>query len=324
MAYQINHYNGTALTVVLDGVIDSTLDLKLVGKNSAGYGEAQNENFVYLLENFAGNSAPSKAIQGQVWFDNSPTVQRLKVYDGNGNWHQGASITFDPNSAGKVQGDLYWNSSENKLYVYSSGSLNFIGPQRIAGYDKTELESKLVQDITDQDKPIIQAVLNGNVVYVISNNNDFQIATNSLTGFDWIRKGITLRNDVKLTGTSTHADFLVDKVPDDFIYSANPTFAVVANFADVGYNVGSKLTVSNISNIPTIKTNVSTLQFKTQNSASLTLTNNDILPGTPNTSNIGSSGSKWNNLYANYVYSTAQKADSLKVDQVYKIGRAHV
>jgi hypothetical protein len=318
VAYQINHYNGTTLTTVLDGVIDNTLDIKLVGKNSAGYGEAQNENFVFLLENFASTAAPSRAIQGQIWYDSSPGVQRLKVYDGNGTWHQNASILFDPNLSGKVDGDLYWNSTDKKLYVYSGGSFNFIGPQRIPNYDKTELESKLVQDTASQNKPIIQAVLNGFVVYVISDNADFQLAPNSLTGFDWIKKGITLRDDVKLNGISTHAEFLVDKVPDDFIYSANPTFSVIANFADAGFNVNSKLLVSNISNIPTLTTTGSTLQFKTQTANSLTLINADIIPGTPNVSNIGSSGSKWNNLYANYVYSTAQQADSLKVNQVYR------
>ena len=50
MAYSIDRYNGTTLTVVEDGTIDNTLDIKLVGKNYAGYGEGQNENYVHLLE----------------------------------------------------------------------------------------------------------------------------------------------------------------------------------------------------------------------------------------------------------------------------------
>ena len=54
MAYTINKYDTTPLTVVQDGTIDQTTDIKLVGKNYAGYGEIQNENFVFLLENFAG------------------------------------------------------------------------------------------------------------------------------------------------------------------------------------------------------------------------------------------------------------------------------
>ena len=49
MAYTINRYNTTQLAVVEDGTIDQTTDLKLVGKNYAGYGEIQNENFIFLL-----------------------------------------------------------------------------------------------------------------------------------------------------------------------------------------------------------------------------------------------------------------------------------
>ena len=80
MAYIINRTNGTQLTVVEDGTIDQTTDLKLVGKNYAGYGEIQNENLVALLENFASGQQPTRAIAGQIWFDS--TSSKLKFYDG--------------------------------------------------------------------------------------------------------------------------------------------------------------------------------------------------------------------------------------------------
>ena len=50
MAYTINKYDTTQLTIVQDGTIDQTTDIKLVGKNYSGYGEIQNENFVFLLK----------------------------------------------------------------------------------------------------------------------------------------------------------------------------------------------------------------------------------------------------------------------------------
>ena len=49
MAYTINKYNTDQLTVVQDGTIDQTTDIKLVGKNYAGYGEVLNENQVKNL-----------------------------------------------------------------------------------------------------------------------------------------------------------------------------------------------------------------------------------------------------------------------------------
>ena len=80
MAYTINRYNGAQITVVADGTIDTTLDVKLIGKNYAGYGEIQNENLVFLLENFSSPSQQLRPISGQVWFDSSNN--KLKFYDG--------------------------------------------------------------------------------------------------------------------------------------------------------------------------------------------------------------------------------------------------
>jgi hypothetical protein len=73
MPYTINKYNGSVVATVADGTIDATIDLKLIGKNYAGYGEVQNENFVYLLENFANTSSPTKPITGQLWYDKTST-----------------------------------------------------------------------------------------------------------------------------------------------------------------------------------------------------------------------------------------------------------
>ena len=80
MSYTITRTNGAQVAIVADGTIDATLDLKLIGKNYAGYGAVQNENFVYLLENFASNNPPPRAISGQIWFDSS--ASKLKFYDG--------------------------------------------------------------------------------------------------------------------------------------------------------------------------------------------------------------------------------------------------
>ena len=52
MAYTIDRYSGVTLTTVEDGTVDQTTDIKLVGKNYAGYCEIQNENFLHLLENY--------------------------------------------------------------------------------------------------------------------------------------------------------------------------------------------------------------------------------------------------------------------------------
>jgi len=89
MAYTINRFNGTVLTNVEDGTINTTTDLKLVGKNYSGYGESQNENFLFLLENFAGVNSPTKPISGMIWFDSG--TNKLKFYNGT-SWKPSGGI----------------------------------------------------------------------------------------------------------------------------------------------------------------------------------------------------------------------------------------
>ena len=78
MPYILKKSNGHSLTTVLDGSIDTTTPLTFVGKNYAGYGQILDQNLVFLLENFANATPPSKAITGQLWFDSS--AKNLKVY----------------------------------------------------------------------------------------------------------------------------------------------------------------------------------------------------------------------------------------------------
>ena len=53
MSYTINLTDGTVFATIADGTINTSSSMTLVGKNYAGYGAFLNENFVYLLENFA-------------------------------------------------------------------------------------------------------------------------------------------------------------------------------------------------------------------------------------------------------------------------------
>ena len=84
MAYQLDRFNRTPLVTVQDGTLDETTDIKFVGKNYAGYGEIHNENFLFLLENFAGANEPPKPLSGQVWYDSSS--DKMKFRDGNSSW----------------------------------------------------------------------------------------------------------------------------------------------------------------------------------------------------------------------------------------------
>ena len=127
MAYTINTYNTNVLTVVEDGTIDQTTDIKLVGRNYAGYGEIQNENFVFLLENFAGSNQPPRALTGQIWYDSSES--KIKYWNGS-KWRNtgGTEVATEP-PAGLSEGDLWWDSDDLQLHVYTGSEFILVGPQ---------------------------------------------------------------------------------------------------------------------------------------------------------------------------------------------------
>lgn len=75
MAYIINDSRGQIVAIIPDGTIDTTsTPLQLVGRGVTEYGVAENENYVYLLENFAKDTAPVTPLQGQLWFNTANNV----------------------------------------------------------------------------------------------------------------------------------------------------------------------------------------------------------------------------------------------------------
>jgi hypothetical protein len=80
MAYTIRNTRNQLVATVADGAVDSTTNIRLIGKNYVGYGTALNENLIAILENFANTSAPNKPITGMLWYDTNSND--LKIYNG--------------------------------------------------------------------------------------------------------------------------------------------------------------------------------------------------------------------------------------------------
>lgn len=344
MPYAINKYNGQLVTTVADGTIDSTTDLKLIGKNYAGYGEVQNENFLFLLESFANNSAPPRPLSGQVWFDLGN--KKLKFYDGT-KWRTtgGAEIgSLAP--VGLTEGDFWFDTTNKQLYAWSlTGGANnspgfvLVGPQGVAGSGTTQMRSRSLKDTLNVSHAVIEAVANGITIFIVSAEATFTLhPDNLIDGFSIIKQGITMRgvaddgkrSTFKLTGTATSAEGLVSGTTvytaEDFVRSLNASFAELVAFSDAGFTVGDvprlRVYISG-GNTPIISNDLSeNIFFETKVSGTtyrpLKIVGANLVPENDNQSDIGTSSKRYKTIYAATFSGAATKADTLAVGSEYR------
>lgn len=190
MPYTINKYNGQELVVLEDGTLDTTTSLGLVGRNYVGYGETQNENFVFLLENFANPNPPPRPIEGQIWYDTDTNA--LSVYTGT-EWSVigNATLADSPPETTSV-GSLWLRTPINTLHVWNGTEWKFIGPEAVPGFGTTRARSGTLLDSLGTRRPVIFFTVN-DVVIAVASSVDFEISPSEpLPGFDDISIGITL------------------------------------------------------------------------------------------------------------------------------------
>ena len=216
MAYKLNKTNGSLLVDLIDGTIDiNSTSLTLVGRNYTGYGEAFNENFIKLLENFSNSNSPSNPILGQLWWDTGEA--RLKVYEGTVFKAVGGPFV-QKEQPNMVAGDLWMDNVNNQLYFYDGTDLTLAGPIYKTGQGETGFRIESVLDTQDRSRTLASLYLGNGTdgttsrVAVIS-NVEFTPAVgytiNGITGN--IKKGINIidKDNFILEGTSDAAKALI-------------------------------------------------------------------------------------------------------------------
>ncbi len=237
MAYTVNKTNSSASPnqyTVQDGVVNTQTDLSLIGKGYAGYGELIGENFLHLLENFSNSSAPSKPIAGQLWWDSS--ANKLKVYNGSSFQTAGGSAPYQSTApSGLAQGDLWIDSDTGQLYFYNGTSSILVGPPGTTGTTNGFTFDSIL-DSTDTTQNITKLFNDGNLIAIIS--EDTFTPKVSISGFASIKKGITLStaiSDLKFQGTATDSDALGGVAAANFLRSnANDTTSGTITVANDG------------------------------------------------------------------------------------------
>ena len=344
MAYVINLTNGTQLATVEDGTIDQSTSLKLVGKNYAGYGEIQNENFVHLLENFSSANQPAGPLSGQIWFDSS--LKKLKFYDGTKFRTTGGAEIASAQPVGLTTGDFWWDTDNNQLYAQNAdGGFVLIGPQSI-GETVSAMVTAQVRDDSQVNRTIIKGTVDDGVQFIVS-ASEFTIDTtdpaNAITGFDIVRQGVTLRNTTsaaggvttsthRFHGTATNAEKLGGVAASDYALAGAANFSSVVRLADTGLTVGAAndlhifIDPTGFGTEAVIEnTTGQKIRFKVKSSGGVTtepmhINADGLIPTATATYDIGTSAYKWRNMYATAFNGLATQAIALQVGANYRTG----
>lgn len=318
MPYQIDRYNGSLFTTVPDQTVDSSsCDLKLIGKNYAGYGEVTNENILHLLENFRNFSAPTRPITGQLWYDE--LSNKIKFYDDTQRWKTvsitDVSATAPTGLSNKDKGNLWYDDTLKQINVWDGSDYVTIGPEISVGFGETRLRSGTIRDNSNIEHAIIK-VFNDDEVLAIISSDEFSIGTiDQITGFTVVKKGITLvntpstgvtANNYAFWGSSSNSLKFQGLSLSDFVLRS-PTGST---FIDEGITLGNdsdlKVFIEDSNKIVLASQLNGPIKVRITNG----LVNNDVAifsetgiePNITNAYNLGSNSKKWQEIYVTDLY----------------------
>ena len=194
MAYQVN-YTDTAnkgFITVEDGTINTETSIQIPGSSVTGYGAIIGGNFLQLLENFASSSAPERPVEGQLWYDNTDGVDQLKIYDGT-TWISASGLkksTQEPAASNSNSGDLWVDTDNQQLYLYTGSNWVLVGPSFSDGLATGATPKELIG--TDNNTYVVLQIDVQDVPIAIISNDEFD-PKGSVKGFTGIiKKGLNL------------------------------------------------------------------------------------------------------------------------------------
>ena len=216
MSYILNLTNGNVLTTLQDGTTNTSTGLTLIGRNFPNYGDAQNQNFVKLLENFSDSIPPTESslaldpLVGTIWYDN--VNQRIRVYDGT-NWSNTSerivSNTAPTSSTYTIKvGDQWWDTVNLQLNTWNGSAWQLVGPSYTAAQGRTGLFQDTVTDTVGQTHSVTANYVDSTIVSVVNLGTAFTVnsaISTSYTNFGPIGQGVTFANSYTLTGTATNS-----------------------------------------------------------------------------------------------------------------------
>ena len=204
MAYTLYKSDGTLLTTITDGSVDSTTSLLLPGPNYVGYGRQLDENLVFLLENFAANVAPGgQNLQGQLWFNKSN--QTLSVFTDQGYLPvSGLTVSSIQPPLPNI-GNTWFNTITNQFFVYDGTEWDLIGPlytkgQGVSGAIPVQVNDATISGVTHN---IIKLTYGSTVIATISGDLAFKPSP-AISGISVVNPGITFNSNISTPTINTN------------------------------------------------------------------------------------------------------------------------
>ena len=218
MPYIINYTDtvNKGTIVVADNTLNSETTLNFPGRGTTAYGQAVNENFLHILENFANTTAPLRPVEGQLWYDTTSGVDQLKVYDGT-NWVASGGLkkaSAAPAVANSSAGDLWVNTESQQLYLFTGSAWVLVGPDFSDGL-LTGAQSQAIVGTDDVTYNVLAIKVEDQPVIIISSQSF--IPKVSIKGFrTGINPGMNIADEaivgvqaLKYYGTSEKAEALI-------------------------------------------------------------------------------------------------------------------
>jgi len=207
MTYRIERRDGGFIANVNERtLVRGAVPLTLIGRGALDFGEAMNENFINLLENFAHRSPPDAALRGMLWYDTS--TEQIKVLGSNGQWKQMAyaanSVSLDGDT---MTGDLKIINTTNNTWsnIGADGIITLARPDHKARINFADPDGTILVSFA-QDGPDLHVYGGGtlkiddNAVWHEGNfdpNSKLDVAGGEITG------DLTVDGDLTVLGKLT-------------------------------------------------------------------------------------------------------------------------
>ena len=246
MAYLINYSDSNKGTISIeDSTINQTTSLDIPGRNTTSYGSVIAESFLKLLENFSNTAAPRNPIQGQLWYDTSTGVNSLKLYDGT-SWVNAGGLKKGNNApavASSLTGDLWADTDNNQLYIFTGSAWTLVGPE----YSDGLLTGAKPLTVTGKDEvnyTVLQIEVQGNPIAIYSTRTFSPKST--IVGFSIIQPGLNL-SSANIAGAGIGKYYGTAEKAENLVVSANELPVAASKFlrSDVSSTTNEQLIISN-------------------------------------------------------------------------------